>query len=158
MTVALRGFDGLAKELDALANDKALSAGQVAVTKAARHFGRVIKPKIPRSTKTQRSRRNKDGSQVISDYGHWQDQVRVKGTRKFRGRGFARAQVNFGDAFWSAFYEFGTARQPARPLIRPAFDAEEETMIVIIGESLAKGIEKRGGAAISFGDDFGIGA
>ena len=45
-------------------------------------------------------------------------------------------------AFYSHMIEFGTSKMPARPFLRPAFDATQQEVIKKIGEALAKGILK----------------
>jgi HK97 gp10 family phage protein len=45
-----------------------------------------------------------------------------------------------GDTFYAAFHEFGTSRMPARPFIRPAFDAHKVSSVKIIGNEIWSGI------------------
>lgn len=46
-----------------------------------------------------------------------------------------------GDEFYGAFHEFGTKRMPARPFIRPAFEANKAQSIRIVGEAIKIGLE-----------------
>lgn len=155
MSTRLRGFDELERELDRLAGGKAAQVGQTAINTAARHFRKILKAKVPvGKSDTVKSRRVKGGAVNKYNYGRWRDNIRVRPLRR-RGGSSVRVQVTMGAAFWSKFYEFGTRKQPARPLIRPTFDGEEETMIRIIGQALAKGLVKRGARASLLDIDFG---
>lgn len=42
-------------------------------------------------------------------------------------------------AFW---YEFGTARQPARPFMRPAFDATKDRVLAKFAEIMRQGLDE----------------
>ena len=46
------------------------------------------------------------------------------------------------DAFWGMFQEFGTIKQPARPWLRPAFDATKGKALDAVGKRLGKNVEK----------------
>lgn len=50
--------------------------------------------------------------------------------------------VGIGHAFWGAFQEFGTRRMPARPWLRPAWEGVKETVLNVIKQRLAEGIER----------------
>jgi HK97 gp10 family phage protein len=45
------------------------------------------------------------------------------------------------DAYYGMFIEFGTERNPARPFMRPAFDAKKEQAAYAFRDALKKGIE-----------------
>jgi HK97 gp10 family phage protein len=47
-----------------------------------------------------------------------------------------------GEAFYWRFTEFGTKKMPARPFVRPAFDAKKTEIIESIKLSLTKSIKK----------------
>lgn len=47
-----------------------------------------------------------------------------------------------GNGFYAMFHEFGTAKMPARPILRPAFDSQKEAALARFKERLAAGIEK----------------
>lgn len=91
--------------------------------------------------------------------------VRVRGSGKEGGRArrkFARRLVTEGasgasarssaskltpnDAYYWLFVEFGTAKMPARPFLRPAFEASKERAVDTFSDELRKAvlrIEKR---------------
>lgn len=46
-----------------------------------------------------------------------------------------------GETFYGAFHEFGTKKMPARPFIRPAFEANKAQAIRIVGEAIKIGLE-----------------
>lgn len=46
-----------------------------------------------------------------------------------------------GDEFYGAFHEFGTKKMPARPFIRPAFEANKAQAITIVGEAVKLGLD-----------------
>lgn len=49
------------------------------------------------------------------------------------------------DAFYWRFVEFGTARQPARPFLRPAFEAKKMEAVQAIQDKLLERIEEAAG-------------
>lgn len=61
--------------------------------------------------------------------------VRNMSKRLKKSKGYA------GDPFYWKFLEFGTAKMPARPFMRPAFEGNKDKAIQIIRERLARGIE-----------------
>ncbi len=68
------------------------------------------------------------------------DQIKVTVTLK-TGVSFAMA-VHIGAAYWGMFQEFGTSKMPARPWMRPAFDAAAQDALNLIGTELGKGVER----------------
>ncbi len=45
-------------------------------------------------------------------------------------------------AFDARFHELGTAHEPARPFLTPAFEEKRDEALVLISETLADGIER----------------
>ena len=62
--------------------------------------------------------------------------------RTFGGRKARKVVVTVGQAFYGMFQEFGTRNQPARPWLRPAFDASAPQALEAIMKSLAKAVER----------------
>ena len=47
-----------------------------------------------------------------------------------------------GNAYYWRFIEFGTARMPARPFLRPAFESNKDAALNAIVEELNKGLDR----------------
>lgn len=47
-----------------------------------------------------------------------------------------------GKSFYAAFYEFGTKRQPPRPILTPSFDANKGRALAIARAEILEGIER----------------
>jgi HK97 gp10 family phage protein len=50
-------------------------------------------------------------------------------------------RVTTGEAFYAYFYEFGTAKQPARPTFRPMVESMKNELVSIQSATLRAGIE-----------------
>jgi len=87
---------------------------------------------------------------VPVDTGALKQSLKVKAMRKRRhsyGVMVATSDGWFkGDEFYGAFLEFGTSKMPAKPFVRPAFDAEKDNAEKIIKNQLQQGIEQVGAA------------
>lgn len=73
-------------------------------------------------------------------YDHLRDEISVRreGTDNANQIAF---RVTTGDAFWGYFYEFGTARQPPRPIFRAATEGMKDELVTIQIGRLRAGIE-----------------
>lgn len=49
-----------------------------------------------------------------------------------------------GDAFYGRFVEYGTAKMPARPYLRPAYDQNKEKAVQAIKDRIVKRLAKAG--------------
>lgn len=68
--------------------------------------------------------------------------IRISKAQRRGLAGAAGVQVYVSrGAFYGAFLEFGSARQPAHPFLRPAFDATDSAMVDAIGKQLGDDIE-----------------
>ena len=67
--------------------------------------------------------------------GRFKDALRRAGKR-------VKGANNPDDPFYWRFLEFGTSKLPARPFLRPAFDARKEAAVAQIRDSLKSGIER----------------
>ena len=74
--------------------------------------------------------------------GHLSQQLRVK---RVRSQKFSTLYaLTFSRAgFYGMFHEFGTAKMPARPILRPAFDQKKEAALERVKERLAANIERQ---------------
>jgi|TARA_Y100000034_G_scaffold132026_1_gene194055 HK97 gp10 family phage protein len=76
-------------------------------------------------------------------YGRVKDNVKTTAVKKTIHSG--EVAVHTGKAFWAAFYEFGTARQPPRPFMGPAFEATQRQALDRLGTTLGRGVERTAG-------------
>lgn len=105
---------------------------------AARVFLSAYKSAIPHGDKSTR-RKLKDGTVV--DYGRWYQNMKTRVMRRLRNRTAKGSQVYTGNAFWAAFYEYGTRHQPARPILRAAAEAVKDKAALAMRSIILKGIE-----------------
>jgi HK97 gp10 family phage protein len=66
--------------------------------------------------------------------------VNDKRNRKLNRAG--KSYLTAGEAFYWTFIEFGTKKMPARPFLRPAFEAKKMEVIDSIKQSLTKAIKR----------------
>lgn len=52
--------------------------------------------------------------------------------------------AGLGDAFYGRFVEYGTARMPAQPFLRPAYDQNKEKAVQAIKDRIEKRLAKAG--------------
>jgi HK97 gp10 family phage protein len=73
-------------------------------------------------------------------YGHLKDEITVRreGTDNANQIAF---RVSTGDAFWGYFYEFGTVKQPPRPIFRSVTEGMKDELVSIQVQRLRSGIE-----------------
>ena len=82
-------------------------------------------------------------SKSSKKYGPLRARIRVERLRKyFRVRGKRGARIATTRAFWGLFQEVGTRHIPARPWLRPAFEAYRKKMISKMYSNMVKGIER----------------
>lgn len=137
----LSGFDGFIKEISRLTHKmqrstarKAARKAMIPVRDAARANARSVDDpataeKIYRNIAIQE--RSKTGRQI----GGVAMSVGVRGGGRQGGAGSG------GDTFYWRFLEFGTAKMPAHPILRPAFgESEQQQAINILSDELWKGI------------------
>lgn len=140
----LRGVDDLKRTLAALNAESATKVGTVATREGAKIVKEAFVAAAPVGTEgTIRTRTTKKGKTVKADYGRLRDNIiirKVRGTNQHQ----IKFAVGVGAAFWGMFLEFGTRFMPARPWMRPAFDAAAARVIDQIGTLLGKGIEREG--------------
>jgi HK97 gp10 family phage protein len=76
--------------------------------------------------------------------GQMRDSLRVRAGKRRKGQASMAVQTKdgdyAGDTFYAAFYEYGTSRQPARPFMRPAFDARVHEAVRIVSDALRRRI------------------
>ena len=123
-TAKLKGADELARVLRALPD----KLGDPAMASALRKGASVVKKEAaetaPKRTGTLRKN------------------ILIK-KAKDRDRGEVAYEVGpAGRAFYGLFAEFGTSRQPARPWLRPAWEASKRPALDTIMKTLRKNIDR----------------
>jgi HK97 gp10 family phage protein len=136
-TARIQGLNEMNEILDQLPARIARQQLQKAVNKGA---GVVLKATVAAAPSGWAGGSLKQQSAASKKYGALKSNLRVRTMTRIRksGRG---AMVWTRDAFWAVFYEFGTAHQPARPFMRPAFDASSAEAVNTMVETLATGLE-----------------
>lgn len=130
--VQLDGIAELKAALEALGTDVATKTGVVANRKAAQQFRDHLRQTAPASAKATAQNQQ---------YGTLRENIRA-GRRKARKQGNIVHSVTIGKAFWGFFQEFGTAKMPARPWMRPAFEAMAPQLLQTQITNLREGIDK----------------
>jgi len=136
---SIKGFSEAAdvmKQLPPRVQNRVLQKGANA---AARVFLSAFKAAVPRGKDSPLVRKLKGGQ--IVDYGKWYQNMKVRVMKRLRSRTARGAQVYTGNAFWAMFYEFGTAHEPARPILRTTSDANMEKATLAMRTAIGKGIE-----------------
>jgi HK97 gp10 family phage protein len=140
--VKLEGLEELKANLEALGKEVATKVGIRATREAAKAVAEAVRAYAPIGTQsTVRTRRRRDGTIAIADYGRLRDNIRVRRARA-RKETTITFNVTTGNAFWGKFLEFGTVHMPARPWMRPAFDASAAAALNITFVELKKGIDR----------------
>lgn len=132
----LQGFKELAEKLKQLGPKvaknglrRATSAGAAIVRNDARKRAPVDTGEMKRDIMMKRTKDAKGGPTVGSNY-----VVYVRSGKKSRAAGKKR-NVDRDSYYWK-FVEFGTAKAPAQPFLRPAFEANKAAAVTAIGDSL----------------------
>lgn len=132
-----------------------------------RELAAALRELGPRIAKNTLRRSVSAGAQVIRDdakarapvdTGEMRKDIKIKRERDVRGETSAkysvfvlsgkksrmsgRARNVDKDSFFWKFLEFGTSKMAAKSFMRPAFEANKEEAVKIIGEKLDEGIQK----------------
>lgn len=85
--------------------------------------------------------RDKAISNAPEDTGYAKKNIKVRQDKK---SGYSSSMLVgvFRKAFYMMFIEFGTEDTPARPWLRPAFDATKNQMLSLIADTLGKRIQR----------------
>lgn len=139
VTVDVQGFSALERALlelgEAVAGKaltSALRAGTLPIRKDAQ--GRVPTGRVPHYI-------GRKAKGKLVQPGFLRTQIRVKAVRDEKYSKLMAITFS-GDGFYAMFHEFGTAKMPARPILRPAFDSQKEAALTRFKERLAASIEK----------------
>lgn len=136
----LQGFKELADALKELPQRiarnslrAATSAGAALIRNDARARAPVDTGEMKKDIQIKRDRHT-EGDHVA------RYSVFVRGGKKSRLSGKARNVDK--DSFYWKFVEFGTSKMPAKPFMRPAYEANKESAVDAIGKRLDEQIQK----------------
>lgn len=127
-TVELSGFDEFLADLERLPESLRTGVYEEALTAAAVPVVLQAKANAP------------------VDTGQLRDAIDIQGLSV--GRALSSVSIGTSDKdytgqeFYAAFNEHGTARQEARPFLRPAIDAKQGEAEAILAEKLGVGVEE----------------
>lgn len=146
-SVKIEGLAELKAAFEQLGKEVSTKIGVRANRKAANLMKQAIVAIAPVGTRNQvRSRTSKKGVVTRTDYGHLNANIRVRRARAKTDNKIV-FHINTGNAFWGYFLEHGTVHMPARPFMRPAFDATRQTCVNVQIAELKVGIERVAKAA-----------
>lgn len=146
MTGTLR-IDGL-RELDRvlaqIGDPKAATrVGRAALRKQAKRLEGLIIAAAPAGTRsTLRRRKRKDGTVAEADYGRIRTNIRARAVRTGADTKAVVFTISTGSAFWGWFQEFGTSDQPARPFMRPLWEANKMPTLNGIADDFSAGVTR----------------
>lgn len=112
---------------------RAVSAGAAEIRNEARARAPVDTGEMRKDIMVKRERDTK--GEMSAKYS-----VFVRSGKKSRLAGKGRNVQK--DSYYWKFVEFGTSKMPAKPFLRPAYEAKKEEAVKIIGENLDEGIQK----------------
>jgi len=138
-TKNLTGFAEMAKKLREFGPKvgrkhlrAATSKGAAVIRKKARELAPVDTGEMRKDIQQKREKTSGDNIASYSVY--------TRSGKKSRMSGKARNVDK--DSFYWKFQEFGTAKMPAQPFMRPAFESEKENAVDVLGAELDKRIQK----------------
>jgi len=128
------GFKNFTKMLQELPTNVQKKVLQQAVNAAIKEGSSKVKAAAPKSDPDHRSAASRE-------YGHLKSNIEVRTVKRPRPAQKG-ARIDTGDAFWGNFYELGTRYQAAKPWFGPAFQSAVSSMLTMLSDKLASGIEK----------------
>lgn len=129
LTAKIKGAQELRQVLRQLPDRVQKRVLAAAVRKGANVVRDAVIARAPVGTELDRHRK------------HLYQQINVRAIRGNNPQRVALA-VSTGAAYWGNFAEFGTRHQPARPFMRPAFEASAGQALAAIGVAIGKGVER----------------
>lgn len=140
-TQNLTGFKELAEKLKQLPTKvaknglrRAVSSGAAIVRNDARKRAPVDTGEMKRDIMMKREKDKQGGGTTGATYS-----VFVRSGKKSRLAGKKRNVER--DSYYWKFVEFGTAKAPAQPFMRPAFEANKNEAVAAIGKALNEAIQ-----------------
>lgn len=140
VTVKVEGLRELGERMKSLSDDVNNRIARAATAAGAVVIRNAAQAKVPVDTGNLKKniivkRLPKGESSLTSE--HIVTVRQGKLTKKQKEKGL-------GDAFYGRFVEYGTAKMPARPYLRPAYDQNKERAVEAIKDRIKKRIEKAG--------------
>jgi HK97 gp10 family phage protein len=140
VTVKVDGLSALGKRMQGLSEDVNNRIARAATAAGAAVIRKAAQAKVPVDTGNLKKnvivkRLPKGESSLTSE--HIVTVRQGKLTDKQKGSGLQ-------DAFYGRFVEFGTAKMPAQPFMRPAFDEKKQEAVEAIKDRLAVRLKKAG--------------
>lgn len=152
MQIKVEGLAELAKALKALPPEiagknggplrKAIGRAAVVIRDDARRRAPVDTGNLRDNIIAVRKRKSPQGTE-----GYFVEVRRKRrkyaNTRANRRKGrVGKTYENLGEAYYGMFVELGTAKMPAQPFLRPAFESKKAEAVETFRVELAKGIEQ----------------
>jgi len=139
-TVKVSGLKDLGERMKGLSADVNRRIGRAAVAAGAKVIADAAKTKAPVATGNLRkniiTKRLPPGeSDLTSEYIVTVRKGKI--TKKQKDRGLK-------DAYYARYVEFGTAKTPAQPFLRPAYDENKEKAVEAIKDRIATRLAKAG--------------
>jgi len=140
VTVKVEGLQELGMRMKSLSEDVNKRIARAATAAGAVVIRNSAQAKVPVDTGNLKKniivkRLPKGESSLTSE--HIVTVRKGKLTAKQKGSGLK-------DAYYGQFVEFGTAKMPARPYLRPAFDQDKERAVEAIKSRIAARLKKAG--------------
>lgn len=135
ITMKLDGLQALAKRLEAIDKKVAKKAIKAAINQATKILTKEVKARVPVDTGLLR----RSIGRKVKTYRQSGLVIGIVGPR-------ANIVGDDGDkpSKYGSLVEFGTSTSPARPFLRPAFDAAKDRMLAAMRDVLREAIEAQG--------------
>jgi len=132
-------FSALAAQLDKI-TQAAEGAVRPAAQAGAQVFYEEVRQRAPVGTKVHSTKGKKQtyqpGNLRAAIYQAYMDKA------SGQGRASYRVSWNKRDAFYARFVEFGTSKTPARPFLRPAYDAAQRRALQAANARMVAEVKK----------------
>lgn len=144
MTVDVQGMAELEQALLEMGNSLAGKVLFGGLMDAAMPIQKAAQALAPVSDKPHYQYTRKKGQRVQIQPGNLRKSIRRKRLKSRDEATGAQVGISWtGRAFYGRFREFGTSKEPAKPFLRPAFDAKKDDALRIFKDRLTARIEKQ---------------
>lgn len=138
-TVEVHGLDELERALQILGEEVAGKSLRSALRAGMKPIREAAQARIPVGSKPHYIGRKAKGKLVQPGFLQTQLRAPAVETEEFSGM---IALTFSGNGFYAMFMEFGTAKMPARPILRPAFDAQKVAALGAFMKSLERAVKR----------------